>query len=165
MTEAKDIPADDSLNYLRAFDKNAESRSLAALVREKLSHDKTILNLHAIALTEADFQSLAEWVPVVGLKQLNLNRTGLNSVGMKHLCGGSAFGELGVLELADNNLDDEAAFYISKASAFPNVAVLKIAANEIGDEGAMFLARSPNLANLESSTSPAIASPRPARPH
>ena len=38
MAEAKDI--DDSLEFLRHFDKNTENSDLSSLIREKLSLDK-----------------------------------------------------------------------------------------------------------------------------
>jgi len=77
MADAKDI--DDSLEFLRYFEKYTQNPDLGALVQDKLSADKKSLDLRCIKLKEEDFQSLAGIEPLCRLTALNLNETGLTS--------------------------------------------------------------------------------------
>ncbi len=134
MTEAKDI--DDSLEYLRYFEKYTENPDLADLVQEKLSIDKTKLDLRSCALQEEDFKLLAEMKPLAQLKSLVLNQTNLTSAGLKHLCFSPIIQQLETLHLANNNLDDEGIFYLSKSPVFTQLQDLSLTGNEIGALGA-----------------------------
>ena len=122
MTEAKDI--DDSLEFLRYFEKYSENPDLASLVQEKLSVDKTKLDLRSCALKEEEFKLLAEMKPLGQLKLLVLNQTKLTSAGLKHLCFSPVIQQLETLHLANNNLDDEGIFYLSKSPVFTLITSL-----------------------------------------
>ena len=56
MAEAKYI--DDSLDFLRYFEKYTENPDLATLIREKLSIDKKSLGLLGCHLNEEDFKAI-----------------------------------------------------------------------------------------------------------
>ena len=111
MGEAKDI--DDSLDFLRYFEKYTENPDLATLIREKLSVDKKSLNLLGCKLNEEDFKALAGFSPIKSLSSLNLDQTGLDSTGLQLLSACDCFCNLENLSLANNNLDDEAIFFLS----------------------------------------------------
>ena len=53
MAEAKDI--DDSLDFLRFFEKYTENPDLGTLIQEKISPDKKSLELSGSKLNETDF--------------------------------------------------------------------------------------------------------------
>ncbi len=61
MSEAKDI--DDSLEFLRYFEKNTENPDLGTLIRGKISANKKSLNLLSCKLQEEDFKSIAGFGP------------------------------------------------------------------------------------------------------
>ena len=137
MADAKDI--DDSLEFLRYFEKHTQNPDLGALVQEKLSLDKKSLDLRCIKLKENDFHSLADIEPLCRLKALNLDETGLTSSGLKHLVGSRIFSDLETLSLANNNLDDEGIFYLSKSPHLSQLKNLNLTSNEIGMVGARVL--------------------------
>ena len=56
MKEAKDI--DDSLDFLRSFEKHANNTELGELVIQKLNHSNKSLNLQGNRFTESDFKKL-----------------------------------------------------------------------------------------------------------
>jgi len=84
MAEAKDI--DDSLDYLRYFEKNTANPDLGTLIQEKISSDRESLKLHGCKLKEEDFKAISGFSPIKNLKYLDLNQTGLNSAGLQPLC-------------------------------------------------------------------------------
>ena len=102
MAEAKDI--DDSLDFLRFFEKYTENPDLGTLIQEKISPDKKSLELSGSKLNETDFKALSDFSPIKNLKHLNLNQTGLNSTGLQPLCTSDSFSNLETLTLANNNL-------------------------------------------------------------
>ena len=57
MAEAKDI--DDSLDFLRFFEKYTENSDLGTLIQEKISPDKKRLELSGSKLNEKDFKELS----------------------------------------------------------------------------------------------------------
>ena len=89
MNEAKDI--DDSLDFLRYFEKNTENPDLATLIQEKLSADRKSLNLLGCRLDEEDFKAFAGFSPIKSLSSLNLDQTGLNSGGLQPLSACDCF--------------------------------------------------------------------------
>ena len=106
MAEAKDI--DDSLEFLRYFEKNTENPDLGSLIQEKVSVDKKSLNLLSCQLKEEDFKAIAGFAPIKSLSSLNLDQTGLNAGGLQPLSASDCFYNLVDLSLANNNLNDEA---------------------------------------------------------
>ena len=124
MTEAKDI--DDSLEFLRHFEKYTENPDLASFIREKLSLDKKSLDLLGCQLMADDFKTIAEANPLKSLSTLNLEQTGLNSSGLQPLCASDCFSSLTNLSLANNNLDDEALFFLSKCKTLTLVEDLNL---------------------------------------
>ena len=56
MKKAKDI--NDSLEFLRSFEKHANETELGELVLQKLDHHSKSLSLQGSRLTETDFQKL-----------------------------------------------------------------------------------------------------------
>ena len=56
MKEAKDI--DNSLEFLRSFEKYTNNTELGELVLQRLDHHKKNLNLQGNRFTESDFQKL-----------------------------------------------------------------------------------------------------------
>ena len=56
MKEAKDI--DDSLEFLRSFEKNAKETELGELVLQRLDRKNKSLNLQGNRFTEAEFKNL-----------------------------------------------------------------------------------------------------------
>ena len=137
MAEAKDI--DNSLEFLRHFEKNTENSDLGSLIREKLSFDKKSLDLLGCRLKEDDFKTIAEANPLKSLLILNLEQTGLNSAGLQPLSFSDCFSNLEKLSLANNNLDDEALFFLSKCKALTLLQDLNLSSNEIGTLGAKVL--------------------------
>ncbi|MCS5622168.1 MAG: hypothetical protein NZ656_09470, partial [Nitrospinaceae bacterium] len=115
MAEAKYI--DDSLDFLRYFEKYTENPDLATLIREKLSIDKKSLGLLGCQLNEEDFKAISGFSPIKSLSSLNLDQTSLNSGGLQSLSACDCFCNLEDLSLANNNLDDEALFFLSKCRA------------------------------------------------
>ena len=109
MAEAKDI--DDSLEFLRHFEKNTENSDLSSLIREKLSLDKKSLDLLGCQLNEDEFKAIASASPLNSLSSLNLEQTSLNSNGLQALSSSDCFCNLINLSLSNNNLDDEALFF------------------------------------------------------
>ena len=89
MAEAKDI--DDSLEFLRHFEKNTENSDLSSLIREKLSLDKKSLNLLGCQLNEDDLKTIASASPLNSLSSLNLEQTSLNSTGLQALSNSDCF--------------------------------------------------------------------------
>ena len=87
MAEAKDI--NDSLDFLRYFEKYTENPDFGALIQEKISADKKRLELNGCQLKQEDFKALSGFGPIKKLEYLNLNQTGLNSGGLKPLCTSS----------------------------------------------------------------------------
>ena len=79
MAEAKDI--DDSLDYLRHFEKNTANPDLGTLIQEKTSTEKESLKLNGCQLKEEDFKAISGYSPIKNLKHLNLDQTGLISAG------------------------------------------------------------------------------------
>ena len=112
MVEAKDI--DDSLDFLRYFEKNTKNPELGCLIQEKISRDKKSLELNGCKLEDEDFKAISRFTPIKSLKHLSLDQTGLNSSGLQALCASDSFANLETLTLANNNLDDEAIFFLSK---------------------------------------------------
>ena len=55
MVEAKDI--NDSLDFLRYFEKYTENPDLGTLIKEKISADKKRLELNGCQLKEEDFKT------------------------------------------------------------------------------------------------------------
>ena len=134
MAEAKDI--DDSLDFLRFFEKYTENPDLGTLIQEKISPDKKRLELSGSKLSEKDFKALSDFTPIKNLKHLNLNQTGLNSTGLQPLCASDSFSNLETLTLANNNLDDEAIFFLSKCLSMTHLESLDLSSNELGSLGA-----------------------------
>nr|MBC8283577.1 hypothetical protein [Nitrospinota bacterium] len=124
MGEAKDI--DDSLDYLRYFEKYTENPDLGTLIQEKISVDKKSLELNGFKLKEEDFKALSGFNPIAKLKHLSLDQTGLNSAGLQPLCTSDSFINLEKLTLANNNLDDEAIFFLSKCSSLNHLESLNV---------------------------------------
>ena len=56
MAEAKDI--NDSLDFLRYFEKYTENPDLGTLIKEKISTDKKRLELNGCLLKEEDFRKV-----------------------------------------------------------------------------------------------------------
>ena len=146
MAEAKDI--DDSLEFLRSFEKNVQTSDIASLVQEKLSIDKKKLDLRGVAIKAEEFKILSEMDHLHALQQLNLNQTGLTSAGLQPLCGSRIFSELEFLSMSNNNLDDEAIFFFSKSPHTLKLAELNLSGNEIGALGARVLSLSASLTGL-----------------
>ena len=84
MSEAKDI--DDSLEFLRYFEKYTESEDLLSVVQHKMEQNSRSLDLIRQNLSEDDCRLLADLAPLSQLKVLNLRETGLTSAGLQHLC-------------------------------------------------------------------------------
>lgn len=147
MAEAKDI--NDSLEFLRYFEKYTENPDLAELVQEKLSVDKNQLDIRNCSLKEEEFKLLAEMQPLGQLKSLILNQTDLTSDGMKHLCFSPVIQQLETLHLANNNLDDEGIFYLSKSPVFSQLKNLSLTGNEIGALGAKVFLPAENFPKLQ----------------
>ena len=84
MKEAKDI--DDSLEFLRSFEKHANETALGELVLQKLDLHGRSLNLQGSRLTESDFKKLFSIEPLKHLQLMDLGETGMTSKGIKHLC-------------------------------------------------------------------------------
>ena len=84
MKEAKDI--DDSLEFLRSFEKHANNTELGELVLQRLDRHNKSLNLQGNRFTEIEFQSLFSFESLKYLKSLDLSETGMNSKAIKHLC-------------------------------------------------------------------------------
>ena len=57
MVEAKDI--DDSLDFLRYFEKNTKNPELGCLIQEKISSDKKSLELNGCKLKDEDFKAIS----------------------------------------------------------------------------------------------------------
>ena len=147
MAEAKDI--DDSLDFLRYFEKYTENPDLGTLIQEKISADKKSLELSGCKLKEEDFKVISGFHPIKNLKHLNLNQTGLNSAGLQPLCTSDSFSNLESLTLANNNLDDEAIFFLSKCLSINHLESLDLSSNELGSLGAKVLSMAAGLGNLK----------------
>ena len=123
MKEAKDI--DDSLEFLRSFEKHANETELGELVLQKLDLHCRSLNLQGSRLTESDFKKLFSIEPLKHLQLMDLGETGMTSKGIKHLCVSKWLKCLGILSLSNNNLDDEGVFFLSKATCLPSLIVAR----------------------------------------
>ena len=64
---------------------------------------------------------------------------GLNSAGLQPVSFSDCFSNLEKLSLANNNLDDEALFFLSKCKALTLLQDLNLSSNEIGALGAKVL--------------------------
>ncbi|SVD46319.1 uncharacterized protein METZ01_LOCUS399173, partial [marine metagenome] len=148
MKEAKDI--DDSLEFLRSFEKNANETELGALVLQKLDHRCRSLNLQGSRLTESNFQKLFTMEPLKRLQLMDLGETRMTSNGIKHLCVSKWLKCLEILSLANNNLDDEGVFFLSKTICLPSLNSLDLSSNEIGALGAKALSLSKSLNSINS---------------
>ena len=124
MKEAKDI--DDSLEFLRSFEKHANNTELGELVLQRLDHHNKSLNLQGNRFTETEFQSLFSFESLKYLKSIDLSETGMNSKAIKHLCSSKWLHHTTSLSLANNNLDDEGIFLLSKTNCLPKLTSLDL---------------------------------------
>ena len=147
MTEAKDI--DDSLDFLRYFEKYTESEDLLSVVQHKMEQNSKSLDLIRHELSEDDCKLLADLVPLAQLKVLNLRETSLTTAGLQHLCMSPHLTGLDEFIIDNNNVDDDGLFFISKVKTFSKLKKLSVASNEIGPVGLKALALSQTLTGLE----------------
>ena len=77
MKEAKDI--DDSLDFLRSFEKHANETELGELVLQRLDRKNKNLNLQGNRFTETEFKNLFSLESLKYLKSIDLSETGMNS--------------------------------------------------------------------------------------
>ena len=77
MAEAKDI--DNSLDFLRYFEKYTESEDLLSVVQHKMEQNSDALDLIRHDLSEDDCKLLADLAPLARLKVLNLRETSLTT--------------------------------------------------------------------------------------
>ena len=101
MKKAKDI--NDSLEFLRSFEKHANETELGELVLQKLDHHSKSLSLQGSRLTETDFQKLFSIEPLKHLQLMDLSEMGITSNEIKHLCVSKWLGCLEVLLLSNKN--------------------------------------------------------------
>ena len=148
MKEAKDI--DDSLEFLRSFEKHSKNTALGDLVLQKLDHHNKSLNLQGNRFTENDFQILFSIEPIKYLKSIDLSETGMTSESIKHLCASKWLEHTESLSLSNNNLDDEGIFLLSKTTHLPRLTSLDLSSNEIGTLGAKVLSLSKSLNGIDS---------------
>ncbi len=94
MAEAKDI--DDSLEFLRYFEKNSVSQDLADIVLQKRDSAKQSLDLKGHRLKNEEFEALSQIEPLHRLKRLDLGETSLSTSGLKTLCLSPLFAQAGI---------------------------------------------------------------------
>jgi len=146
MKEAKDT--DDSLEFLRSFEKYATNTELGELVFQRLDRHNKSLNLQGNRFTETEFQNLFALESIKYLKSIDLSETGMNSKAIKHLCSSKWLKHTTSLSLSNNNLDDEGIFLLSKTNCLPQLTSLDLSSNEIGALGAKVLSLSKSLNSI-----------------
>ena len=102
MPDPKDI--NDSLDFLRWFDHYTDYVDLGARVKEQLEKDRTFLDLKNVRLVPEEFKALANMEPLIHLRYLCLNQTGLDNESLSYLCTSQWFSRLEAFHIGNNNI-------------------------------------------------------------
>jgi hypothetical protein len=124
MKEAKDI--DDSLEFLRSFEKYANDTELRELVLQRLDRHSKNLNLQGNRFTESDFKKLFSIESLKYLKSIDLSETGMSSKSVRYLCASKWLKNIQSISLSNNNLDDEGVFLLSKTTNLPQLSSIDL---------------------------------------
>ena len=115
--------AENSLEFLRWFDRYAESFDLADRVRGALEKDRTRLELRNEELTSDDLKVLIGMEPLASLRFLSLANTRLNNDGAAYLAACPFFSKMEHLDIEGNSVGDEGLFLLTKSSILSKLLI------------------------------------------